>query len=139
MYAAHALGLAGIQAARPQLLERCLSGTSERIDFAAASALGSLADPSAVAPLVAVFEKTPSAAVRAGLARALGEIGDREAIAGLSRVAQDPQRDNPARERALAALGVMAQADDVAWNAPLKHAVDPAAATPSLKLLLGLF
>jgi HEAT repeat protein len=139
MFAAHALGLAGVQSARPQLLQRCLATTSEPLGFAAASALGSLADPSAVGPLLAVFEKTPSAAVRAGLARALGEIGDREAIAGLRAIAQDEHRDNPSRERALAALGVLAQADDVAWNAPLKHAVDPGAATPALRLLLEGF
>lgn len=138
-YAAHAIGLADIRAARPQLLERCLSTPSERVGYAAASALGSLADPSAVGPLIAVFEKTPSAAVRAGLARALGEVGDRDAIPGLRRMAQDPNRDDVSRERALAALGVLAQADDVSWNAPLKHAVDPGAATPSLKLLLELF
>jgi HEAT repeat protein len=138
-YAAHALGLVGIQSARPELLERCLATTSEPLGFAAASALGALADPSAVGPLLAVFEKTPSAAVRAGLARALGEVGDRGAIAGLRRIALDSSRDNPSRERALAALGVLAQADDVAWNAPLKHAVDSGAATPALRLLLQSF
>jgi HEAT repeat protein len=138
-YAAHALGLVGIQSARPELLERCLASTSEPLRFAAASALGALADPSAVGPLLAVFEKTPSAAVRAGLARALGEVGDRGAISGLRRIALDASRDNPSRERALAALGVLAQADDVAWNAPLKHAVDSGAATPALRLLLQSF
>jgi len=138
-YAAYALGLAGIQSARPQLLERCLGTTSEPLGFAAASALGSLADPSAIGPLLSVFERTPSAAVRAGLARALGELGDRDAIPALRRIAQDSNRDNPSRERALAALGVLAQADDVAWNAPLKHAVDSGAATPALQLLLGSF
>jgi HEAT repeat protein len=138
-YAAEALGLAGIRDARPQLLELCLSTPSQSVGFAAASALACLADPSAIGSLLAAFEKTPSASVRAGLAAALGEIGDKSAIEGLRRVVLDPSRDLPSRDRALSALGVIAQADDVSWTAPIQQAIDTGAATPSLKVLLELF
>jgi len=77
--------------------------------------------------------------VRSGLAAALGEIGDKSSIAPLRRVALDPARDLPSRDRALSALGALAQAADVAWSAPIQQAVDSGAATPSLKLLLDLF
>jgi HEAT repeat protein len=137
--AAEALGLAGIGAARAPLLDLCLSSPSESVGFAAASALACLADPSSIGPLLAAFDKTPSAAVRAGLAAALGEIGDRSAIDELRRVALDPTRDLPSRDRALSALGAIAQAGDLPWTAPIQQAIDSGAATPSLRLLLGLF
>jgi len=132
-------GLANIHDARPRLLELCLSTPSTSIGFAAASALACLADPAAVGPLLAAFEKTPSSAVRSGLAAALGEIGDKSAIESLRRVALDSARDLPSRDRAVAALGVIAQKDDFAWTAPIQQAIDSGAATPSLKVLLDLF
>jgi len=54
-------------------------------------------------------------------------------------VALDPARDLPSRDRAVAALGVIAQKDDFAWTAPIQQAIDSGAATPSLKMLLDLF
>jgi len=138
-FAAEALGLANVRDARAQLLDLCLSTPSESVGFAAASALACLADPAAVGPLLAAFEKTPSAAVRSGLAAALGEIGDKSAIESLRRVALDSARDLPSRDRAVAALGVIAQKDDFAWTAPIQQAIDSGAATPSLKVLLDLF
>jgi len=138
-FAAEALGLANVRDARGQLLDLCLSTPSESVGFAAASALACLADPAATGALVVAFEKTPSSAVRSGLAAALGEIGDKSSIAPLRRVALDPARDLPSRDRALSALGALAQAADVAWSAPIQQAVDSGAATPSLKLLLDLF
>jgi len=138
-FAAEALGLANVRDARAQLLDLCLSTPSESVGFAAASALACLADPAAVGPLLAAFEKTPSAAVRSGLAAALGEIGDKSAIESLRRVALDSARDLPSRDRAVAALGVIAQKDDFAWTAPIQQAIDSGAATPSLKMLLDLF
>jgi HEAT repeat protein len=138
-FAAEALGLASVRDARAQLLDLCLSTPSEAVGYAAASALACLADPAAVGPLLAAFEKTPSSAVRSGLAAALGEIGDKSAIESLRRVALDPARDLPSRDRAVAALGVIAQKDDFAWTAPIQQAIDSGAATPSLKMLLDLF
>jgi len=138
-FAAEALGLANVRDARAQLLDLCLSTPSESVGFAAASALACLADPAAIGPLLVTFEKTPSSSVRAGLAAALGEIGDKSAIEGLRRVALDPARDLPSRDRAVAALGVIAQKDDFAWTAPIQQAIDAGAATPSLKMLLDLF
>jgi HEAT repeat protein len=137
--AAEAIGLAGIAGARAPLLGLCLSTPSESVGFSAASALACLADPAAIGAMVAAFQKTPSASVRAGLGAALGEIGDKSAIEGLRSVAQDVNRDLPSRERAVAALGVIAQADDFPWTAPIQQAVDSGAATPSLRLLLQLF
>jgi HEAT repeat protein len=138
-FAAEALGLANVRDARGQLLDLCLATPSESVGFAAASALACLADPAATGALVVAFEKTPSSAVRSGLAAALGEIGDKSSIEPLRRVALDPARDLPSRDRALSALGALAQAADVAWSAPIQQAVDSGAATPSLKLLLDLF
>jgi HEAT repeat protein len=73
------------------------------------------------------------------LARALGEIGDRRAVDGLSALAFDARHDDPTRERALAALGVVAQRGDSAWNAPLRHALFLGETTPTLQFVSELF
>ncbi len=138
-YAIEALGLLCAREARSELLDLCVTNPDEGLAYSAAVALGSMADPMLVEPMVAAFGQTRSSSVRAALARALGEIGDKRSIAGLRNLALDPTRDGPSREHAVGALGVLAQASDVAWNAPIKHALHPGGTTPSLALLLELF
>ncbi|MBL8842810.1 MAG: HEAT repeat domain-containing protein [Planctomycetes bacterium] len=138
-HAVYALGLLGARSQRDELLELCVGANDPRLGFAAGYALGCLADPMVITPLVSALSTTGNDAVRGALARTLGEIGDRRALPGLSAIAFDPARDDPTRERALAALGVAAQRGDVAWNAELKHALFAGETTPTLQFVCELF
>ncbi len=133
------LGLLGARAQRSMLLARCTDASDPRLGSSAGYALGCLADPMVIAPMVDALEATRSDATRGALARTLGEIGDRRAIAGLSALAFDPQQDELTRERAMAAIGVLGQPDDVAWNAPLRHALHPGQSVPTLRFFADLF
>lgn len=137
--AVYALGLVGARAQRGALLTMCTGSNDPRLGYAAGYALGCVADPMVIAPMVEALSSTRSDAVRGSLARALGEIGDRRSLEGLEAIAFDPARDDPTRERALAALGVAAQRGDVAWNAPLRHALFLGTTTPTLQLVCELF
>ncbi|MBM4016609.1 MAG: hypothetical protein FJ293_16825, partial [Planctomycetes bacterium] len=139
LHAIHALGLLGARNERAALLALCMDAPDPLVGHAAAFALGCLADPRVIAPMVEALGATRSDAVRAALARALGEIGDRRALEGLSELAFAADRDDPTRERALAALGVLGQRGGVSWNAPLRHALFLGEAPPTLQFVSSLF
>jgi HEAT repeat protein len=109
------------------------------VRYQAALALGYVADATAVTPLVDELGNSGSELTRAALTRALGEIGDRRAIAGLIALAGDARRPDALRERAVAALGIIGRRADRSWTLPLRRGVNVAAATPVLRDLLTIF
>lgn len=137
--AMHALGLLGARDQREELLARCIETADPWIGAAAGDALGCLSDAKVVAPLCAALRATRSEPVRGALAQTLGAIGDRRALPLLSSLAFDASEPESTRERAMAALGKAAEPGDVAWNQPLRYALHPSLATPTLEFFASLF
>ena len=98
------------------LLDLLESGNQDQIEFAAV-ALGSLGDPTAIAPLHQVF-MTPSVlkgsehdSLQAAIISALGEIGDEQAMEPLSKIYELGPGNSDSRRRrwVLSAIGQLAQ------------------------------
>lgn len=89
--------------------------------------------------LLSALEQSPSQPVQAALARAVGEIGDKRAVAALERIARDQSRDDQSRGRAVFALGMIGQAADQAWSAELKRGYNFTVATPALTELMRMY
>lgn len=138
-YSAEALGLVGDRTSRDAMLELCLTDPSELVRYRAALGVALLADSAVIDPLVAAMEKSRSPGVRAVLAKALGEIGDRRALVGLRELALDHRSDDATRGRALAAIGVTLQGDDVEWQTQLQRGYNLSVVTPSLGRVFQLF
>jgi hypothetical protein len=138
-HAIYALGMLGDRSQRAPLLSKCSDSSDGRVAFAAAVVLGSFGDPTILGPLAATFAATRSDVTRGALAQALGQLRDRRVLDELSAIAFDATRAELLRERALAALGAAAQQDGPTWNEPLRHAVHPGLATPTLRFFCGLF
>ncbi len=79
-------------------------------------ALSLLGDRSIVSLLAAKLEHTNSLAALAGLARALGRVGDATSVAPVLRVLQDEQKPERARAFAAVALGLMSDRDALPWT-----------------------
>jgi len=137
-YAAEALGVLGDAGARDELLALVREAPSPLLRYRAGLGLGFLADRDLVEPLVKALGESRSVTVRGTLARLIGELGDARALEGLMRIAGDPTKSDRARGRALAALGMLGQPGDLAWNAPLKRGFNYAAATPAVADVLRL-
>jgi HEAT repeat protein len=136
--AIEAVGIAGDREAEPRLVALCQS-PDDWIAHQAAIGLATLAGPRALPVLVAALERTSSEPVRAALTRAIGELGDKEVLPELARIALDRGLGLAARERALAALGLLGQDADRPWTADLRRAGNLAAATPTLQMVTALF
>jgi HEAT repeat protein len=117
----------------------CASDPSDEIRYHATIALGYLGDSSALDTLLGALEKSPSQAIQAVLAQAIGEIGDKRAVPALERIARDTKRDDLSRSRAVFALGMIGQVADHAWNADLKRAYNFTVATPAMTEILRMF
>jgi len=138
-HAIYALGLLGDRSQRAPLLSKCGESSDGRVAFAAALVLGSFGDPTILGPLAATFASTRNDVTRGALAQAIGQLHDRRVLEVLSTIAFDATRGELLRERALAALGAAAQPEGATWNDPLRHAVHPGLATPTLRFFCGLF
>ncbi|MFC1994549.1 HEAT repeat domain-containing protein [Chloroflexota bacterium] len=89
------------------LIEVALKGEHKILQRAAVRRLGEIRDPTAVEPLIIVFQKSvPS--VRFAAVRALGQIRDAEAVEFLVAVLEDEAEEKSVREAAAEALGKIA-------------------------------
>ena len=104
----------GDRMSREPLRALATSDPSDRVRYGAALGLGFLADRPSLDLLLETFTKTGSHAAQATLARVIGEIGDRRAIAPLMELAGNTKIDRWTRRRAIAALGMIGQAEDEA-------------------------
>ncbi len=136
---AEALGLMGAKEARMPLRKILLKDKSNAVRYQAALGLGYLADGSMIAPLVKQLASTGSGQTRAALTRVLGQLGDRRAIAGLIELADDESNPRSVRERALGALGMIARESDASWTLPFRRGNNFEAATPTVRMVLGIF
>ncbi|MDH3590870.1 MAG: HEAT repeat domain-containing protein [Planctomycetota bacterium] len=136
---AESLGLAGVREARPQLRKLALEDKADAVRYQAALGLGYLADGTMIEPLVTELGRTGSGPARAALTRVLGQLGDRRAIPGLIELAQDERQIRSVRERALGALGLIGRESDDSWTLPYRRGCNFAAATPTVRMVLGIF
>jgi HEAT repeat protein len=137
--AAQALGLLGVIDAKDELLARCADETlapTQREQVAAGLAL--LGCHEVVATLLDVLARVEQHAVSASVARALGRIGDREAITALAAIARDTSRQPSTRGMACVALGLLGERGELPWNAALKETRNDAARVAALDLVLDI-
>ncbi|MDJ0520599.1 MAG: HEAT repeat domain-containing protein [Planctomycetota bacterium] len=137
--AAEALGLLGDRESREPLRELVVGKEAARVRYGAAVGLAFLADRSSLDMLLDTFATTRSHSSQSILARVLGEIGDREAIRPLLKIAGDRKRDTWTRRRAIAALGMIGQADDEAGVVRYQVGVNYLHATEAVQMVLNLF
>lgn len=99
----------------------------------AAIALGKLGDPRTHGLLVGALAQADTSAVRlSALAQALGFLGDRRAIDALLAVVTNPKVTAYSRAFAIAALGGIADGEDLPWNASLGKNVNYRATVATL-------
>ena len=82
--------------------------------------------------LVKLFTESNSQTTQAGLAQALGLIGDVRSIGELAAFARDDSRPALARAFAVVALGGIASDFDLPWNHALARRVDHLIGLPVL-------
>ena len=124
---------------RSVIVKESREAKSEWLRFRMARALAFYGDTATVKDLVADLATTRSESVRGALTLAIGRIGDRDSIGGLLDLAKDKARPRLVRERAVAALGLIAQREDETWNEPLRRSVNLAAAAPTVGSTLSIF
>lgn len=130
-----ALGL-GLMNAREALeeLEAVVAASKYLPDLLkqSAIALGLMGDKSAVPALIEQLESARGLATQAALSKALGFIGDRRSIEPLARMLANQDLTAGARGFAAVALGIVADKEDLPWNAKIALDLNYRAATPTL-------
>ncbi|MCY3002044.1 MAG: hypothetical protein NTV21_09580 [Planctomycetota bacterium] len=127
------LGLVDARTHGDQILGIVRASRAQPTVLASASlALGLLARKDAVIELVKLFTESNSQTTQAGLAQALGLIGDVRAIGDLAAFARDDSRPALARAFAVVALGGIASDFELPWNHALARRVDYLGGLPVL-------
>src|SRR5690606_21765067 len=89
-------------------------------------------DKKAVEELTGMLARAESQSAMASLAMALGYIGDCSAVTPLVAMLGNDTITDTARGFAAAALGLVAEKDDLPWNAPIAIDLNYRASVPSL-------
>jgi HEAT repeat protein len=130
-----AVGL-GLMNAREALepLNRIVADSKYRPEVLkqASIALGLMGDKEVVPKLVDMLAEARGLATQAALSKALGFIGDRRALAPLTRLLADPDLAPGARGFAAAALGIVADKALLPWNSAIALDLNYRASTPTL-------
>jgi HEAT repeat protein len=98
----------------------------------AATGLGLLCDSSGINTLIDLLQTSNSLATQAGLATALGRLGDARALDPLFGIVRDHARPELLRAFALVALGGIADDRELPWNERLARDINYRAAPPTL-------
>ena len=98
----------------------------------AAIALGMLGDKELVKELIAMLENATGLAPQAAISSALGFIGDKNSVDPLIAMLKDKQKTESARGFAAVALGIVADKEDLPWNAKISVNINYFANTASL-------
>ena len=137
--AAQALGLLGVASAHDELLASCAEdGLQPELREQVAAGLALLGSRDVVTTLLDVMARVETHSVSFSVARVLGRIGDRQAIATLAAIARDGQRQPSTRGMACVALGLLGEPGELAWNASLKETRNDAARVDALDLVLDI-
>ncbi len=137
-YVAVALGLLGERQALPAI-QRVVRESKYRPELLrqAAIALGLLGDQKLVDDLVVMLRDATSLASQSAIAAALGRIGDRRSIDPLVEMLANEDLSGAARGLAAAALGVVADEEDLPWNTAIGVDLNYRATAPTLNDLGG--
>lgn len=134
-HAALALGLMGAREAREDLTT--LFDSEDELDPTLLArlglALGMLGDAEVVDDLVARMESAEADEAQASLASALGFMGDKRSLTALSELTLDTDKGYAvSRDKAMLALGFLADAAATPWRDLLAHGCNYRAETPTL-------
>jgi len=122
-----------------ELLATCAEdGVPSDMREQVAVGLALLGSREVVGTLLDVLGRTNQHATSVSVARTLGRIGDREAIAALAAIARDAGRSPSSRGMACVALGLLGERSDLPWNASLKETRNDAARVDALDLVLDI-
>ncbi len=132
-YVAIALGLIGARASAGEL-QRVVYESTFRPDLLrdSATALGLLGDHDVLRVLAEQLKRAGSLASQSSVGQALGRIGDASSIDPLLAMLADRDRAILARAQAAAALGSIADKDDLPWHTLLAPYANLYAAPPTL-------
>ena len=132
-YVALALGLLGDTAAISPI-EAVLERSKYAPDLLrqAAIALGLLGDKEVVPRLIGMLESASSLASQAAISSALGFIGDSRSVAPLVALLEKQEVTPLARAFAAVALGIVADKEDLPWNAKISVDLNYRASTVTL-------
>ncbi len=132
-YTALGLGLLGNRASIEPLQTLLASATdAPQLQERAGLALGLLGDTTVAMELVTLLEQTESAETRASIAKALGFIGDQRSIDALVALLTREGVADATRERAVVALGYVADSSLRSWRSALARNTNYRAETPTL-------
>ncbi len=132
-YVALALGMIGAREAAPELRTIVLGARYRPwVLEPAATALALLGDRELEVQLVEALRTSQSQSTQAGLARALGQMGDTRAFEPLLALARDKGSPGSTRAFAAIALGMLGERGDLPWHVPLARDRNYLAVTPTL-------
>ncbi len=98
----------------------------------AAIGLGLLGDKEIVPDLITMLKEATSLSSQAAITNGLGFIGDARSIVPLIELLEDKQKTDRARGFAAVALGIVADKEDLPWNAKISVNINYRANTPTL-------
>lgn len=104
----------------------------------AATGLGLMADRQAVSVLIDTLQSAQTLGVSSAAAKALGLIGDREALAPLTVLARDDDASELTRAFAAVALGIVGEKSDLPWNAAISEDNNYRARVQSMEEVLDI-
>lgn len=112
--------------------------TPYRLRLDAALGLGLMGDTEAVHLLVETVKKSRTLCVTSAAVKALGLIGDRNAIAPLRELLQDKKQAPLSRAFAAVALGIISEKTDLPWNSEVSQNFNYRAKVPSIAEVLDI-
>ena len=130
-----AVGLLRYSPAKPQL-EALVRGSLRRPRLLSQSAIAlALLDGDGIRPLLGIFtsKERHTVATYAGLAEAIGFVGEASSVEPLLALAQDKERQPLVRAFAVAALGRVLSTRPLPWNSPIGIQTNYAAQVPTLQ------
>ena len=113
--------------------------TNAELRITVATDLGAMGDGIACGSLLDMLSDSPTFAETVSIARALGQIGDSQAVERLAALALDPTRKIEVRSYSCVALGLIAEKTSMPWNTPLSVDANYLVSLQSQSEVLNLF
>ena len=138
-YAAVALGFLKHMDAADALRSRIQDkSTTPTFRLQAATGLGLMGDEQAVDVLIDTLQSAQTLGVSSAVAKALGLIGDRDAIGPLLALSANDNKTELTRAFASVALGIVGEKTDLPWNAAISEDNNYRARVPAIDEVLDI-
>jgi HEAT repeat protein len=138
-YAAVALGFMNYTDAAENLRGICRNKTiTPTFRLQVATGLGLMGDTQATHVLIETLQNAQTLGVSSAVAKALGLIGDQDAIAPLKGIAADSKVQVITRAFAAVALGIVSEEADLPWNARISADNNYRARVPAIDEVLDI-